>query len=151
MKRKRRKMREMMDFMEFIRETTRFLSDAQYLDSHSVDENVKNTFIYNFKLKQACAEGVWKAPPACTPASCQHGALVLLLVWHFNRRRGPCQRLTLWSWRFSADAELEARWCRRRFQAWRNPTEPRRCCRQSPADEHTSMRICCFTHRQVWK
>lgn len=58
MKRKRRKMREMMDFMEFIRETTRFLSDAQYLDSHSVDENVKNIFIYNFKLKQACAEGV---------------------------------------------------------------------------------------------
>lgn len=31
-KRKRRKMREMMDFMEFIRETTRFLRDAQYLN-----------------------------------------------------------------------------------------------------------------------
>lgn len=36
MKRKRRKMREMMDFIEFIRETTRFLRDAQYLDSHKI-------------------------------------------------------------------------------------------------------------------
>lgn len=31
MKRKRRKMRLMIDFIEFIRDTTRFLSDAQYL------------------------------------------------------------------------------------------------------------------------
>ena len=31
MKRKRRKSRLMMDFMEFIRDTTRFLNDAQYL------------------------------------------------------------------------------------------------------------------------
>lgn len=36
MKRKRRKMREMMDFMEFIKETTRFLRDAQYLDFHKI-------------------------------------------------------------------------------------------------------------------
>lgn len=36
MKRKRRKMREMMDFMEFIRDTTRFLRDAQYLKHHKI-------------------------------------------------------------------------------------------------------------------
>lgn len=35
MKRKRRKMREMMDFIEFIRDTTRFLRDAQYLERDS--------------------------------------------------------------------------------------------------------------------
>lgn len=34
MKRKRRKMREMMDFIEFIRDTTRFLRDAQYLQKN---------------------------------------------------------------------------------------------------------------------
>ena len=45
MKRKRRKMREMMDFMEFIRDTTRFLRDAQYLESNTVPfkyERVRN-------------------------------------------------------------------------------------------------------------
>lgn len=35
MKRKRRKRRLMMDFMEFRRETTRFLSEAQYLPGQS--------------------------------------------------------------------------------------------------------------------
>lgn len=44
MKRKRRKMREMMDFMEFIRETTRFLRDAQYLRSHKILYKCKKYF-----------------------------------------------------------------------------------------------------------
>lgn len=43
MKRKRRKMREMIDFMEFIRETTRFLRDAQYLDNHTITQNYIHT------------------------------------------------------------------------------------------------------------
>lgn len=41
MKRNRRKIREMMDFMEFIRETTRFLRDAQYLDRNQTSHLCK--------------------------------------------------------------------------------------------------------------
>lgn len=45
MKRKSRKMREMMDFMEFIRDTTKFLRDAQYLDGHKISHYCKNNFL----------------------------------------------------------------------------------------------------------
>lgn len=41
MKRKSRKIKEMMDFIEFIRETTKFLSDAQYLEENQTTSYLK--------------------------------------------------------------------------------------------------------------
>lgn len=47
MKRKRRKSRLMMDFMEFIKDTTRFLRDAQYLNTRSVNTPQRTVITLN--------------------------------------------------------------------------------------------------------
>lgn len=52
MKRKRRKIREMIDFMEFIREMTRFLRDAQYLDGQTDQGSFLSSLLtYEYKYK----------------------------------------------------------------------------------------------------
>lgn len=103
-----------MDFMELMRDTTRFLREAQYLSErdHTPLVSVQRDWT-----------GDHKKPSMCVCVCVHTQQLLALLTW--------------WSWRSSEAAVPWEHWSQKTCQVWRSPKPPQRCCRQLPADDAT--------------